>query len=148
MLLLEIYQICLSCLENEKKQSYSKPEKCKSVNLSTVSQEWEWLRRDGARQIENLINERWMEIGGKETWRGGGSAKEMSYTVLTSKILLHHLFEWYRFKPVRKWKHSPNQPLCISPEMYQPIPVLFPTQNIILKRKSAWMWSPWNRARD
>lgn len=49
-----------------KKQSYSKAEKCKSVNLSTVSQEWEWLRRDGARQIENLINGRWMEIGGRE----------------------------------------------------------------------------------
>lgn len=84
-----------------------------------------------------MTNETWMERGGgKEVVTG--SEKEMSFTVLTLKILPRHFVEEYRPKPVRKEKLFPQSALWLTEKIalteliilqkYQPIPVLPNTQ--------------------
>lgn len=100
-----------------------------------VHRSWNWLRQ--GRSATNRKTDEWemdgnKKKGTKQLSHEGLEKKELYSTDL--KILSCHLLEWYCFKPVRKWKHSPNQPLrqleklassgLLTPEMYQPLSVL------------------------
>lgn len=115
-----------------------------SFNPWFTSTEIDWVGV-GGRQREKLINERRIEISKieKALWEGWRREKKEFYQI-DLKILPCHLLEWYSFKPVRKWKHSPNQPLrqweklatsgLLTPEMYQPHSVLPYTIHFLLER--------------
>lgn len=101
-----------------------------------VHRSWNWLKQ--GRSETNGKTDKW-EMGGnkkKGTKQLIVMRDRKKYELCSTdlKILSCHLPEWYCFKPVRKWKHSPNQPLrqwerlassgLLTPEMYQPLSVL------------------------
>lgn len=114
---------------------------CVLLIYPLVHKSWKWLRQGSSET--NGKTDKWEMDGirkkGKKSSERDGEEKKNEL-----KILPCHLLEWYCFKPVKKWNHSPNQPLrqreklatsgLLTPEMYQPLSVLPYTIHFLLAR--------------